>query len=158
MAHFAKIGLNNDVIDVLVVSDVDCRDAAGNEDEEVGRKFLERLTGWPTWKKCSYNTHHGKYYYLDSNDMYVIAPDDQQSKAFRLNYPGKGFKYDPFLDGFISQQPYRTWTVNDTTGNWDAPVPRPADDVVNGGNVVYKWSVANNNWENKGAPGVQGGG
>ena len=155
MAHFAKLGLNNEVLDVLVVSDTDCHDSASTEIEEIGRQFLENLTGWPSWKKCSYNTHLGKYYYINGSS-YELAPDNQQSKAFRLNFPGVGWKYDEFLDGFIPPQPHRTWVVNETTGDWDPPVARPADDVTKGGNVVYKWDSAANNWANKGSPGTQG--
>ena len=41
MAHYAKLGANNKVIGVHVVNDVDCQNADGIEDEEVGRQFLE---------------------------------------------------------------------------------------------------------------------
>ena len=51
MAHFAKIGLNNKVMTVNVIADADCQGADGTELEDVGVEFLERLTGWPIWKK-----------------------------------------------------------------------------------------------------------
>ena len=43
MAHYAKLGINSKVIAVHVVSDNDCLNASGVEDEEVGRQFLERI-------------------------------------------------------------------------------------------------------------------
>ena len=42
MAHYAKLGTNNKVLAVHVVSDNDCLNASGVEDEEVGRQFLEK--------------------------------------------------------------------------------------------------------------------
>jgi hypothetical protein len=46
MAHYAKLGINSKVIAVHVVSDSDCLNASGVEDEEVGRQFWkESITG-----------------------------------------------------------------------------------------------------------------
>jgi hypothetical protein len=59
MAHYAKLGINSKVIAVHVVSDNDCLNASGVEDEEVGRQFMERIHNWPLWKKTSYNTSGG---------------------------------------------------------------------------------------------------
>ena len=53
MAHFAKLGLNSKVISVVVVADEDCQNGDGLEDETVGIQFLERLFGWPLWKRTS---------------------------------------------------------------------------------------------------------
>lgn len=157
MAHFAKLGLNNEVLEVLSVYDTDCYDANDVENEEIGRQFLENLTGWPTWKKCSFNTKAGKYYWTNpETEKYEVAPLEQQSKAFRLNYPGTGYKYDEWLDGFVNPQPYRNWTLNESTGEWDPPVARPSDDITKeGGTVVYTWDSVNNTWVNQGSPGTQ---
>jgi hypothetical protein len=51
MAHYAKLGINSKVIAVHVVSNNDCLNADGIEDEEVGRHFLEKIHNWPLWKK-----------------------------------------------------------------------------------------------------------
>jgi hypothetical protein len=29
---------------------------------------------------------------------------------------------------------------------WEPPVPRPADAILNGGNVAYQWDEATLNW------------
>ena len=40
MAHFAKLGLNNEVIGVHVVDNVNLLDADGNEQEQIGIDYL----------------------------------------------------------------------------------------------------------------------
>ena len=47
MAHFAKLGINGQVIKVQVVNDNVCKDADGNEDEQIAIDWLEASTGWP---------------------------------------------------------------------------------------------------------------
>lgn len=61
MAHFAKIGLNNKVIDVHVVHNNELLDSNGVEQEVNGINFLTNLTGWSIWKQTSYNTHGGQH-------------------------------------------------------------------------------------------------
>lgn len=136
MAHFAKLGLNNEVLDVVAVDNKDCFDANGIENEEVGRVFLEKLTGWAVWKKTSYNTKAGVHY-----DSVTGLPSNDQSKAFRKNYAGKGMYYDTFLDAFIAKQPFRGWIINDNTAQWEAPVPKP---IKNG--YFYTWDNSNQEW------------
>jgi hypothetical protein len=59
MASFAKIGLNNKVIEVLSVVNEVLHDSNGIEQEVIGIDFLTKLTGYPVWKQTSYNTHGG---------------------------------------------------------------------------------------------------
>ena len=59
MASFAKIGLNNKVIEVLSVHNNELLDSNGVEQEVNGIDFLTKLTGWSIWKQTSYNTHGG---------------------------------------------------------------------------------------------------
>ena len=140
MAHYAELGVDNIVKRVLYIDTIKCMTNGGIEKEELGVAYLQENHGG-TWVKCSWNT---------SSNVHL-----QGGTPFRGNYPGVGWKYDEFLDGFIPPQPYRTWVVNETTGDWEPPVARPADDVTKGGNVVYKWNSVANNWENKGSPGTQ---
>ena len=44
---------------------------------------------------------------------------------FRKNYAGKGYMYDPVRDAFYAPQPYPSWTLNEDTCYWEAPVARP---------------------------------
>ena len=60
MAHFAKIGLNGKVIEVLSVHNNELLDADGEEQEVNGVDFLTKLTGWAVWKQTSYNANFRK--------------------------------------------------------------------------------------------------
>jgi starvation-inducible outer membrane lipoprotein len=52
---------------------------------------------------------------------------------FRKNYATIGGTYDSTRDAFISVQPYNSWSLNETTCLWEAPIPYPDD-----GNL-YEW-------------------
>jgi len=101
MASFAKIGLNNKVIEVLSVHNNELKDSNGIEQEVNGIDFLTKLTGWAIWKQTSYNNN------------------------FRKNHAGIGFTYDEDRDAFISPKPYNSWILNETTCQWEAPVIQP---------------------------------
>ena len=61
MAHFAKLGSNSKVIQVLTLNNGDMLNADGVEDETVGQQYLERHNNWPAqmWIQTSYNTQGG---------------------------------------------------------------------------------------------------
>lgn len=143
MAHFAKLSEDNYVIAIEVVSDADTTNDQNIEDEETGIAFLTKIHGWPLWKKCSYNTATGKYYDAD----HIEAAD--QSKAFRKNYPGIGWKYDASGDGFYNpNKPYDSWVLDNTTFTWIAPVTYPTITTYSDGAKTYEisWDEANLRW------------
>ena len=117
MAHFAKIGLNSKVLEVQVVANEVLHDSNGVEQEVNGIDFLTKLTGWAIWKQTSYNGN------------------------MRKNYAGIGDTYDEDRDAFISPKPYPSWTLNETTCRWEAPVPLP-DDENN-----YVWNESTQQWD-----------
>lgn len=45
-----------------------------------------------------------------------------------------------------ARKPYPSWIGYLDTMTWAAPVARPADAVINGGNIRYKWDEATVNW------------
>lgn len=45
-----------------------------------------------------------------------------------------------------ARRPYPSWIGYLDTMTWGAPVARPVDDVMNGGNVRYQWDEATGNW------------
>jgi hypothetical protein len=45
-----------------------------------------------------------------------------------------------------ARKPYPSWIGYLDTMSWSAPVARPVNAVVNGGNVRYKWDEATINW------------
>lgn len=122
MAHYAFINDNNIVTQVIVGRD---------EDEVVdGISDWEAYYGERMGQRClrtSYNT--------------VANQHTEGGTAFRGNYAGIGFRYDEELDVFIPPQPYPSWTLNNATYNWDAPVAYPED----GG--LYTWNENQQNWE-----------
>lgn len=142
MAHFAKLSEENVVLQIEVVADADTS-IDGVEDEATGIAFLTDIHGWSLWKKCSYNTRGGKHYVPDSNFM-TESPD--QSKAFRKNYPHIGWKYNPTIDGFVDNQPYSSWTLNNTTGLWEAPVEYPTVTLIGEYNLGITWDEGNQKW------------
>jgi hypothetical protein len=45
-----------------------------------------------------------------------------------------------------ARKPYPSWIGYLDTMTWGPPVPRPADAIMNGGNVRYKWDETVINW------------
>jgi hypothetical protein len=123
MAHFAKIGLNNKVIEVQVISNEVLKDSNGIEQEVNGIDFLTKLTGWAIWKQTSYN------------------------RNFRKNYAGIGFTYDEDRDAFIPPKSFNSWLLNENTYQWEAPVAKPTTELEN--NQYYSWNESIVNWEVK---------
>ncbi len=117
MAHFAKLDSTNNVIGVHVLNNEVITDVDGNEQEQVGIAFLTQLHGGVGWyKQTSYNG------------------------TFRKNYAGIGYTYDATRDAFIPPQPFPSWTLNEDTCQYEAPVAYPDDDNM------YNWDEATTNW------------
>jgi len=86
------------------------------------------------WIKTSYNTRGGIHYAPNSNDA-------DGGVALRKNYAGIGYKYDKEKDVFIPPQPYASWTLNESTCLWEAPVAYPNDEKY------YKWNEETTSWD-----------
>jgi len=127
MASFAKIGLNNKVIEVLSVVNEVLHDSNGVEQESIGIDFLTKLTGWAIWKQTSYNTHGGVH--------------DNNGTPFRKNHAGIGYTYDEDRDAFIPPKPYNSWILNEVTCIWNPPTARPQDDNK------YRWNESTLTWD-----------
>jgi len=46
----------------------------------------------------------------------------------------------------LARRPYPSWIGYPDTMTWGAPVPRPVDAIMNGGNVRYQWDEATVSW------------
>lgn len=119
MAHFAQLNDDNIVTQVIVISNDVCGEPTLDfpDTEAAGRAFIAntlKLGG--TWKQTSY------------------------SGSIRKNYAGIGFAYDAARDAFIPPKPFPSWTLNESTCRWEAPVPYPSDDEV------YMWDEENQEW------------
>ena len=112
MAHFAKLGSNGKVIQVLTLNNSDMLNADGVEDESVGQQYLETHNNWPAqmWIQTSYNTVANTH---SSGD---------NSKAFRGNYAGIGYEWDEDNQIFWSKQPHNSWVKDLATATWKSPI------------------------------------
>ena len=111
MAHFAKLGKGNIVLTVEVIHD----NVATTE--QAGLEFLQNL--------------------YKSMDMWKQTFKD----GTRKNFAGIDFTYDPVRDAFIPPKPYNSWTLNETTCDWDPPVVRPDD------GQRYSWNEETQQWD-----------
>jgi len=127
MASFAKIGLNNRVMQVLSVHNNELLDSDGVEQEKLGIQFLTTLFGWAIWRQTSYNTRGG---------VHLLG-----GTPFRKNFAGIGHIYDEDREAFIEKQPFDSWTLNETTCLWEAPTPRPDD------GKKYIWNELTKSWD-----------
>ena len=114
MSHFAKI--ENGFVTTVIVAE---------------QEFVDGQEG--TWVQTSYNTRGGKHYDQDGNED-SIAP-------LRKNYAGVGYVYDSDKDAFYSPEPYPSWTLNDTTCQWESPVAYPSD------GKIYEWNEETTAWD-----------
>lgn len=117
MAHFAKLDENNVVLEVHVVHNNELLDENGQESEAKGIAFLTTWSGgYTNWKQTSYNGN------------------------MRKNYAGIGFTYDAQRDAFIAPKPFPSWSLDESTCRWTAPVPMPTDDKR------YRWDEPTLSW------------
>lgn len=115
MAHFAELDVNNTVLRVIVVNNNELLDN-GVESEAKGIAFCQSLFGG-NWLQTSYNGNK------------------------RKNYAGVGFAYDAVRDAFIPPKPYSSWTLDENTCQWKAPVPYPTD------GKQYVWDEEAQTWK-----------
>lgn len=125
MAHFAKLGVGNIVESVVVVHNDELL-VDGVEQEHKGVEFLNNLFNERSvWKKTSYNTHGGIH--------------KSGGTQFRKNHAGIGYTYDGDRDAFIPPSPFPSWTLDEETCRWEAPVPRP--------DGHYVWNEETQAWD-----------
>ena len=120
MAHFAKVV--DGIVTKVIVAEPEFFDT-----------FVDDSPG--QWIQTSYNTRGGVHYEPDSE-----TPSADQSKALRKNFAGIGFIYDATKDAFYTMQPYESWSLNEDTCLWEAPVPYPDD------GKQYIWNETITNW------------
>jgi hypothetical protein len=117
MAHFAKIASDGFVIDVIpLANEIITKD--GVENEDLGKQYLAKSLGGD-WVQTSYNG------------------------TFRKNFASRGYMYNAELDAFIPRKPFRSWVLNETTCQWEAPSPAPTFDPAT--QAIY-WDEDNLRW------------
>ena len=126
MAHYAFLDENNIVTEVIT-----------GKDETDLDTLPEGFANWEEWyadfrgqtcKRTSYNT--------------VGNQHKDGGTPFRGNYAGINYTYDTENDVFISPKPYDSWTLDETTWLWKAPVDYPEDSENS-----YTWNEETTSWE-----------
>ena len=143
MAHFAKLGANGKVIQVLTLDNKDMLNADGVEDESVGQQYLETHNNWPAqmWIQTSYNT---------SGNTHKLGG----GTAFRGNYAGLGYIWDEDNQIFWPKKPYASWVKNTTTASWQSPIgdaPALTEEQTSqneaGTHRYYAWNESIKSWD-----------
>ena len=145
MAHFAKLGANGKVIQVLTMDNDKMLNADGVEDEAVGQQWLERHNNWPAqmWIQTSYNTLGNTHKSGDN------------SKAFRGNYAGIGYEWDEDNQIFWPKKPFASWVKNTTDAQWHSPIGDAPDltaeqqsqNDAGTHNWDYSWNEEGQSWD-----------
>ena len=143
MAHFAKLGANGKVIQVLTLDNKDMLNADGIEDEAVGQQYLERHNNWPAqmWIQTSYNT---------TGNIHKLG-----GTPFRGNYAGIGYSWDEDNNIFWPKKPHASWVKNIEDASWqspigDAPALTAEQEEQNEAETHrwnYSWNEDNQSWD-----------
>ena len=138
MAHFAKLGTNSKVIQVLTLNNSDMLTADGVEDETVGQQHLEQHNNWPAqmWIQTSYNT--------------VAGVHKLGGTPLRGNYAGIGYTWDEDNNIFYPKKPYASWVLNTSDATWHSPIGDAPDDLTAeeiAGNTTYVWNEDSQEWD-----------
>ena len=143
MAHFAKLGANSKVIQVLTLDNKDMLNADGVEDESVGQSYLEQHNNWPAqmWIQTSYNTQGNQH--------------SGGGTPLRGNYAGIGYTWDEDDQIFWPKKPYASWVKHMESASWKSPIgdaPALTEEQTSQNEADthrwgYVWNEANQSWD-----------
>ncbi len=111
MAHYAKVVRG--IVKRVIVAEA-----------EFFETFIDNSPG--QWIQTSYNT---------------FGNNHPQGNPLRKNFAGVGFTYDEDRDAFIPPNPFPSWTLNEDTCLWEAPVAYPDD------TDRYTWNEETTSWD-----------
>ena len=131
MAHYSFLNDENIVVEVITGKDEDDLETLP-EGFASWEEYYETKRDGLTCKRTSYNTQAGE--------------NLNGGTAFRGNYAGIGYTYDPDNDVFYSQQPFPSWIMNEETWTWEPPTPKPLDLTQDDGNM-YMWNESSQSWD-----------
>lgn len=119
MAHYALLNHKNIVKKVITGK---CQDESDADMELVFQDIFKMKC-----RQTSYNTHGG---------VHILG-----GTPFRKNYAGENYLYDESRDAFIPPKPFESWTLNESTCLWEAPVTYPTD------GQEYEWNEDDQQWD-----------
>lgn len=117
MAHFAQIDADGKVLRIIVVANAAMLDASGKESELLGAAVCNSICSSQRWVQTSYNG------------------------TIRKNFAGIGYTYDEARDAFIPPKPFPSWSLDEATCRWVAPIPRPSDKPTRWDEERQEWVV-----------------
>jgi len=124
MAHFAEV-IDGVVVRVLVVE----------------QEFIDtgKLGPKENWVQTSYNTRAG---------LHALG-----GTPLRKNYATAGMIYDSERDAFYNHQPFPSWTLNESTCQYEPPTPMPTDDdhqsPTSLTKKLYQWNESTTSWDER---------
>lgn len=135
MANFAKLGIDNVVLEIVYINNRDIMTPEGIESEEIGIARLQKITGHMNWKQTSVNTDRGNHAFGRT--------------AIRKNSAGVGYTYNSEKDAFISPKPkmFSSWILDEENCYWKPPVdPEYTKETVPEGKICL-WNESLLAWE-----------
>ena len=107
MAHYAELNAENEVIDVVFLSNDIITDENGEEVEQLGIDHLHTHHGADRiWVQTSYNKNfRGNYAHLGG--------------TYRINVRTLG---EESTDIFIDPKPFDSWVIHEMEARWTSPV------------------------------------
>ena len=112
MAHYAKV-VDGKVINVI------------RAEAEFFDTFIDDTPG--KWIQTSYNTFGG---------VHKLG-----GTPLRKNYASVGYIYDATRDAFYPPQPYPSWTLDESTCTWKAPIEKPNN------SGMHIWNETTKAWD-----------
>ena len=112
MANFAKVNSSTNIVEeVVTIPNAVTIDDNGIESEQKGIDYAIKLFG---------------------NDG-VIWVQTSETASQRKRFARPGFIWDAERNAFLFAKPHSSWTLNETTLEWEPPIPYPnfTDDVEN---------------------------
>ena len=127
MAHFARLDENNQVVEVVVVSNDKILDEDDNENEQVGMGYLKSMYGQDTvWRQTSYNANfRGRY--ANIGDTYV-------ENVSTLGVASTSI--------YLRPKPFESWTLDSDIPDWVSPLGPPPEltqTQIDEGYLEYVW-------------------
>ena len=119
MAHYARVNNENIITFITPIPNEMITDINGVEHEDWAFKHLYETIPdslGDRWVQTSYNNN------------------------FRVRYVGLGYSWNQELNAFIPPKPYESWSLNEETCLWEAPVAYPTD------GEVYDWDEDLGDW------------
>jgi hypothetical protein len=121
--QIARVDSNNKVVNTFSISDSKVIALYGSVTFENAQNYCNEI-------------------YKDTN-LYTYIPE---IKGITINEPNIGFNYNPSTKVFCDNQPFNSWTLDNTTGIWNAPYNFDSQNDTYG--KIF-WEESTQRWKGK---------